>query len=491
MSIKRIKYSVVFVVMFFSCVNLAHASLEITEVMYAPEMGADYEWVEIYNNGSDNEDLSDEVFFRGDKFASLNLKIGDSKVLPPLHYAIITKSMSDYSWLSFSGPIFSSSTLSLPDDSEKYETYIKIYNPLSTESDFITYDTSKGGSKSSKTSLSKINGEWQSGIPTPGEENILNTNSSETSSSTNNDNNSSTSTSSTSSTPNATKEVHIIYKPTTKIISPKIVTAGVPFIIDHQTTGISKEKVIFGKFVWNFGDGRQKQLSVSNPFSYAYDYPGEYVLTLSYYDSIFDINPDATDRLTIKVISSGVVISSVGTYADPFVEIENNSSYEMSLNKWIMKGYVHSFFIPEGMVILPNKKLKFSPKITGFDFNDLSSISIIDTSGQVFATYPKQKTYSTKNYSSSNSQGNIVKADIVASDQATSIANSPDVINLNDLGASAENADNGLNNKILIYLGLAGIIAIGLLSIFLIRRKTEIPDYVEKGISASDMTIIE
>jgi hypothetical protein len=173
------------------------------------------------------------------------------------------------------------------------------------------------------------------------------------------------------------------------------------------------------------------------------------------------------------------------------VEIENNSSYEMSLNKWIMKGYVHAFLIPEGMVILPNKKLKFSPKITGFDFNDLNSISSIDTSGQVFATYPTKKTYSNKNYSNSNSQNNIVKADIVKSDQAAGIANSPDVINLNDLGASAGSADNGLNNKTLVYLGLAGIIAIGLLSIFLIRRKNEIPDYVEKGISASDMTIME
>jgi hypothetical protein len=156
-----------------------------------------------------------------------------------------------------------------------------------------------------------------------------------------------------------------------------------------------------------------------------------------------------------------------------------------------MKGSVHSFLIPEGMVILPNKKLKLSPKITGFDFNDLSSISIVNISGQVFATYPTKKTYSTKDYSTSNSQGNIVKADIVKSDQVAGIANSPDVINLNDLGASAESADNGLNNKALIYLGLAGIIAIGLLSIFLIRRKTEIPDYVEKGISASDMTIME
>lgn len=493
MNIKIIKYYIVLILVFFSWVNFAHASLEITEIMYAPEMGADYEWVEIYNNGSKNEDLSNDLFFRGDKFASLNLKIGDNKILPPLHYAIIAKSMSDYSWLSFSGPIFSSSTLSLPDDSEKYETYIKIYNPLSTESDFITYDTSKGGSKTSKTSLSKINGEWTSATPTPGIANSSSTSSSDNSL----DNSTDNLVDETVDPIPVNSKTPTIYKITTKIIAPKIVTSGVPFVIDHTTTGINKEKVILGKFIWNFGDGMKKEGSTSDPFEYIYDYPGEYVLSLSYADSPFDTKSDAVDRLTIKVIPSGVVISSVGTYADPFVEIENNSSYEMSLNKWILKGSVHSFVIPEGMVILPNKKLKLSPKITGFDFNDLSSISIIDQSGQTFATYPTKKTYSGNYYSSNNSQDNIVKADIVKGDQVAGIANSPDVINLNDLGANAVgagstgSANNVLNNKTLIYLGLAGIIIIGIVSVVLIRRKVDYPDYMEKEISAKDMTIME
>jgi hypothetical protein len=487
--------------MFFSCVNLVHANLEITEIMYNPNLsGTDYDWIEIHNNGTRIEDLTKYYFYadaNGISSTSTRHGITGVNALDSNEYAIITSDSIDNfkSKYAFSGTVFHSSfdigstvetTLAITSDSTKPPAEDQTYKAIC--------DPTKGANNDGN-SLQLINGKWEPAIPTPGEENVLNTNS-DTSSSTNNDDNSSTSTSSastssTSSTSSTPKEIPVIYKIFTKIIAPKIVTAGVPFDIDHLTTGIHKENIILGKFIWNFGDGRQKQLSVSDPFNYVYDYPGEYVLTLSYSDSIFDTKPDATDRLTIKVIPSGVVISSVGTYTDPFVEIENNSSYEMSLNKWILKGSVHSFSIPEGMVILPNKKLKLSPKITGFDFNDLSSISIIDTSGQVFATYPKQKIYSTKNYSNSNSQGNIVKADIVTSDQVAGIVNSPDVINLNDLGASAENTDNGLNNKTLIYLGLAGIIAIGLLSIFLIRRKTEIPDYVEKGISASDMTIME
>ncbi|MCX6754145.1 MAG: hypothetical protein NTV03_03775 [Candidatus Nomurabacteria bacterium] len=488
MSIKRIKYSVVFIVMFFSCVNLAHAGLEITEIMYDLD-GTDIDWVEIYNPDSSDVDVTKIKLLVGDSTESNHgiSSYSNSQYLHKGEYGIIVSKSQISSFISKWGSsiiIFSSSDFSLPNLSKGGEGTVSINNgDKNSPLDSVTYTTSDGANGNGNS----LSGDLEELTPTPGTANSSNNNPSDNSL----DN----------STDNPVDEIvdpisvknntPVIYKIVTKIIAPKIVTAGVPFSIDHSTTGLNKEKIILGKFVWNFGDGMQKQLSLSDPFSYVYDYPGEYVLTLSYSDSIFDTKPDATDRLTIKVIPSGVSISSVGTYTDPFVEIENNSSYEMSLNKWILKGSVHSFLIPEGMVILPNKKLKFSPKITGFDFNDLSSISIIDTSGQVFATYPKQKTYSTKNYSASNSQGNIVKADIVASDQASSISNSPDVINLNDLGASAGSVENELNNKTLIYLGLAGIIAIGLLCIFLIRRKNEIPDYVEKGISASDMTIIE
>lgn len=473
MTLKIIKYYIILLVIFFSFTNLAYANLEITEINNPT--ASTNRWIKVYNNDPNNNNKVNLTEWRiryddGGTWRYHTINAYGSPTLDSNSYAIIASSTSkEIEAFKTKNPDLSGISLfygSLTFEKEGTEGTMGLSNIEADKEAIIvigkmTYD---GNNKSSNTNSS---------------DNIIIDTENTTSSS---------STSSTSSTP---KEIPVIYKIATKIIAPKIVTAGVPFSIDHTTTGLNKEKIILGKFVWNFGDGMQKQLSVSDPFSYVYDYPGEYVLTLSYYDSIFDINPDATDRLTIKVIPSGVVISSVGSYADPFVEIENNSSYEMSLNKWILKGNVHSFVIPEGMVILPNKKLKFSPKITGFDFNDLSSISIIDTLGQVFATYPTKKTYSGNYYSSNNSQGNIVKADIVTSDQVAGIANSPDVINLNDLGASALNTDSGLNNKTLIYLGLAGIIAIGLLSIFLIRRKNEIPDYVEKGISASDMTIIE
>ena len=157
--------------MFFSVAKFADANIEITEIMYAPVTGSGYEWIEIYNNGSSSIDLNKNRFFHGTTNSGpLTLRNGSSTVLAPSEYAIIAKSMDEYSWLNFSGKILSASTLSLPD--KIGNTYIAISDPNKKIIESVSYDPSKGGSKTSKSSLAKINGVWKSGIPTPGKENI-------------------------------------------------------------------------------------------------------------------------------------------------------------------------------------------------------------------------------------------------------------------------------------------------------------------------------
>lgn len=467
---KRIKYSIVLLAVFFSFFNLAYASLEITEIMYNPD-GTDTnrEWVKIHNNGNDTVTIipgrADSAWRFSDDVDGNELHlINDELIIEPNTYAILASDKNTFisEYTEFNGPVADTS-MSLSNISGT----VRIWN----------------GSNPRNLIASK---EY------PYSDNPIVNENNDTNSTSNSDD--IISSILISNNPNDESKV---YKITTKIISPKIVTAGVPFTIDNSTTGINKEKIILGKFVWNFGDGMTKEGNTSPPFPYIYQYPGDYVLTLAYSDSTFDTVPDTTDRLVVKVIPAGIVISSVGTPIDPFIEIENNSNYEMSLRGWIIKGNIHSFVIPEGMVVLPNKKLKLSPKITGFDFNDLNSISIIDQTGQIFATYPN-KIIPTIKYSTSKNTNktvfeNMVKPDIAENNQIENMENNSDVINLNDLGASASLPDglNKLNKGFYAWLGLAGVIVIGGASVFLIRRKDEIPDYIEKEISAEDMKIIE
>lgn len=480
----RKKYYIFAIVVFFSFFNIASASLEISEIMYAPFEGASYEWVEIYNNSSTPVDLDNYRFFHGETTSSpVNLKIGSSTVLEAGKYLIIAKSMTDYSWVGTGCTILSSTALSLPDDSNKYNTYIAISDADKNIIDYITYDTNSGGSKESKSSLSKIDNNWVDSTPTPGMQNYT--------SDEEDLNNDTTETSSLSSENSlvSTKKEEKVYKINTKIISPKVVTAGVPFNIEHITNGLRNENIILGKFVWNFGDGMAKTEKTSLPFYYTYEYPGEYSLSLAFYDSAFDIKPDAKDALIIKVVSSGINISSVGNSLDPFIEIENTSKYEISLYGFFIKGDINFFAFPEGLTILPNKKIKLSPKITGFNIGDLSNLKIFDKLGVVFANYPNVISQPTKYKTVSSFQNNIIKSDSKIDTNSNEVT---EIINLNDLPANAINSnEKNINRNTYTLLIFIGIILIGITSILFIRKKHINKDYIEKEINANDMTIIE
>ena len=183
------------------------------------------------------------------------------------------------------------------------------------------------------------------------------------------------------------KEVEIVRIATDIIVSPTVF-AGLPFKMNAHTTGVKKEFINSGRFIWNFGDGMTMTTPTQNEFEYTYPYPGEYVVTLSYYFNDYSKVVDATDRVIVKVVPSGLSISSVGIDSDPFVELENKSDFELSLLGWTIVGLTHSFTIPQGTVILPTKRIKFSPKITGFTQSDLTYLTLKDQQGTTFAVYP-------------------------------------------------------------------------------------------------------
>ena len=190
------------------------------------------------------------------------------------------------------------------------------------------------------------------------------------------------------------------------------------------------------------------------------------------------------------MIPSGINIISVGGIDDPYIEIENNSSHEMILNKWTIAGVGHSFVIPDGTTILPNRKIKFSPKITGFKFENLSSLSIVDIDGTLFATYPKFE-----NYKVVKKDSNIKKAqadDIIGENKNESdLKSEEEVANLNSLSSSAYNS-SGSGDQRVVYFGLFLVIALGIMTIVVLRKGSENnkTDF-EKELSVDDIKIIE
>ncbi|NVO04264.1 MAG: lamin tail domain-containing protein, partial [Bacteroidetes bacterium] len=426
MNKKIIKLQIVIIVGFLFYFNFASASVVINEFVSHPNSG-EQEWVELRNTGDSPVDLT------GWKLTELSSPNKDNQTENDL--------------LSLSGIIddilvFDVGESKLNDAGDS----IGLYNG-SVLADRVTYGSDSTVKNYSidlvASTIGKsgalISGSWQANQdPTKNLPNLDSNNSNENTNEIVNSNSNVNSNSSSS----FTKKEPVVLKITTKIISPKIVTAGIPFCISSLTNTNRDETYTFGRFVWNFGDGMMSQKNNSETFKYLYEYPGDYALTLSYFATSFSKIPESTDRVIIKVVPAEIFISGTGDINDPFIEINNKSNYEVDLSGWVLTASRYYFNFPEGMILLPNKTVKLSPKITGFTKDDLDNITITNSNKEIVATYPLQPKTAVKSYTSSkNISNNLVPLD----NKTDPTPEDSQVINLNDLGASAGNS--GLNSS--------------------------------------------
>ncbi len=469
--IKRILYfCATFIMVFTGWTHFAMAGFEITEIMYDLE-GTDTnrEWIEVKNTGTDAADLSKWFFFSDNTKHTLAAQ--GSASVPPGGYAIIAQSASHFrtDWPNFAGLLFDSSWTGF--SNEEGETIgLKDTNLALVSS--VTFTNTLGASGDGN-SLQKLNSSWVAGMPTPGADNQ---GGSEVG-----DENNETATSG-GTTTKKKKEIEIPKIITDIIIKNQTVFAKIPLEIDSVTRGYEGETLRMGRFAWNFGDGTIKTEAEHNLFEHVYEYPGEYVVTLSYYRAWTGNIIEATDRITVKVIPLGIAISAIGTDIDPYVEIENTSTFEVDFSRWILQGIANSFTVPEGTIILPNQKLRFSGKATGLSILDVKSILLENTDKQVVASY--RSTYNPTSSGSSLFKGGPTSLNVKKAEAASTI-------DLNVLGASASGSQReDINGPLLAWGGVTGVIILGLVSVVLMRRKNA-NDKAEKGIHESDITIVE
>ncbi|MBK5215576.1 MAG: lamin tail domain-containing protein [Candidatus Pacebacteria bacterium] len=479
---KKIKHYIIFLLMFFSWAGVANANLEITEVMYNLD-GADIDWIEIYNPDSSDVDVTEIKLLISNNTFNHDIKgYSGSQYLHKGELGVIVVGSQISSFLSrwSNSAILFTSSFSLPNLKDGEEATVSINNgDKNSPLDSVTYKISDGGNGNGNS----LSGDLEELTPTPGKANSSNSVSS------NNYSEDITIDENIDLIPIIEEKAEIL-KITTKIISPKIIVAGIPFSISSLTTTNRGNTYAVGRFVWNFGDGRISEVKVPGPFEYTYEYPGEYSMTLSYFDNNFTKQPDATNRIIIKVIPAEIFISSVGDIINSFIELENKSNYEITLSNWIITAGFHYFVIPEGTTLLSGKKIKLSPKITGFTGDDIKSVSIMNTNKELIATYPIEiKIPIQKNLPLKKTTNN--KTNNYNNKNEDSLLRDPDVINLNELAASAAGPNVDVSKSTYAFIGLVLIIGIGIASFLLIKRKEKISDYMENDIRPEDMKIIE
>jgi hypothetical protein len=468
------------VFLFLGC-RVAHADIIINEIMYAPESGSEHEWVEIFNNGSEAVDLDKYRFFHGETNSGpLSLKNGSSTVLDPSSYAVIAKSSMDYSWLPSSGMILSASTLSLPDSGDN--TYIAVSDADKNIIDSVKYDTSLGGSKDSKTSLSLINGEWKSGTPTPGTSNQNSTvvNNNQNTTEEKSDTTTVIKSSSSSSSIPSKKENKVIPVFQANILVPSLGFVGQP-IDFNLSVKYGDQNYAVGKYYWNFGDGSFLQKSGGfEKFSHTYFYPGEYNVSLEYYKSDGSISKDAGNEVTLKIIPLTVVISKVGDEKDFFVELSNNADHEIDVSKWQLSSLNKIFTLPKNTIILANKFLTIPGRISGFTLGDKNSLKLSSSTGEVVFDY---NPVLVENKVSNNSIQEVSTRELTKD-------NKKEVQNLDvDLPANALMGirSNDSSNGFLFYGSFLILLVSASMAVYFIRRKKNTLN-VEDG---SDFEILD
>lgn len=475
MTYKILKTNIAIITLFLSCASFAYAGFEITEIMYDLD-GTDTnrEWVEVKNTGSTPTDLS-KWFLFSDNTKHALVPEGEA-IVPAGEYAVIAQNAPKFraDWPNYQGMLFDSSWTGFSNDGESIALKDPDLNIVSP----VTFTSSQGGAGNGD-SLQKIGSSWQGGTPTPGKDNQASTGGG--------GGGGDTADTQTSTTSEATlkKKENEIPKIITNINTKNTVVAGVPFSVDAVTIGYGGEPLRMGKFVWNFGDGETKEESEHVKFTHTYKYPGEYVIALSYYRVYTATTIDATDRMIVKVIPREVSIASVGNEADPYIELENKANVEVDISGWIIQGATRRFSIPVGTFLLPSKKIKFSGEILGFTGRDMRSVNLYNTMGETVSSYGA---YRPESYSyTSSSRSETTKESEVK--EETSVIDSPNIINLDNLGASTAGSGANVSNSTLAWLGLAGIITLASVTTILLSKKRE--ENIDGELSADDMKIVE
>lgn len=466
MKILKLKFCAILVLVFFSCFSFASAQVVFNEVSLSP---TENRFIELYNSGDSIVDLTNWYIQRktstGTSFGSLVSKTYfDGVKIKGGGYLVISK-------ISLNNSDIVVDNLTLTESNT-----IQIKNSNQEVIDVLEY-----GSIPEGKSIQKVSNDWVVSSITPGQANTRANNQEDENENTTDDYR-------TEDIENVSIKIDEKNLPrtiTAKIISPKIVFEGVPFKINSLVTTNKKETLVIGKFKWNFGDGSMKEDINSNEFEHIYFYPGDYVLSLNYSERKSS-SVDDSDRIIIKVVPNEITISSVGDAIDPFIEIENKSNYEMVLDGWIIYAGMHYFKIPEGTVLLANKKVKFSNKVTGFIIEDLNTVTITNKNGDTVTVYPSSSIKNTVK-KVSNKTISLPSKEIVNIEKK---AEELSIINLNNLEANALKSDEDLTYGY-AYWGLGVIIFVGITSVLLLRRKKDEIGYLEDEIRAEDIKIIE
>lgn len=484
-------------IVFFSGFNFVYAEVIINEVQIAGTT-ADDEFIELYNSGESVEDLtgfyikkktstgSESNFVVSSRFEGVTIPSGD--------YLLLARE-NKYTG-AISPDVLWPSSYSLANNNS-----LTLYKGNETDKDEVSWETVAENKSVQKTSSNS----WVVSTPTPkslnAESNDNNDGNDDNDDENNEDNNEedNSSSSSSDSSSSSKPKVEIKEQPIkVKIDVPKIAFVDLPLVFKTNATGRLGEPLVLGIYFWNFGDGSSIEIKEKD-ISHTYFYPGDYTVTLEYFESKRSKVPDVVTKLEIKVVPATVIISNVGDEKDFFIELSNNSNYDIDISQWKLFSQSKFFTFPRNTLLSSKKKIIFSSKITNFNINDKGSLRLFTSANEMAFDYNSLNTQiesitktadantTAVKISSTQPKSKLVKTEITETKESYNIPNQA-TINTPDLEDKTINpiyqtagvvnsdlvADDKNNQFYLFFGGLIFLLIISSSAIYFLRRNRSV-----------------
>ncbi|PIP87420.1 hypothetical protein COW81_00325 [Candidatus Campbellbacteria bacterium CG22_combo_CG10-13_8_21_14_all_36_13] len=360
-------------VMFFGLSVSVNAQIVITEVMYDLEVGSDSgrEWVEVCNTASVDVNISGWKFFENNTNHGLNMVSGSENISSG-EFAVFADNPEKFliDWPGFSGNLFDSA-FSLSNTGET----IEIRNADLVTEDIFVY-TNELGASGDGNSLHKSDASIMASSANPGSGTCKVVNYGGNESSGGNEDPPSDDVEQNTATASSSYSVPVA--PNIKVDAGRdmvgIVGADISFVAN--TIGLKGKPIDAERYLWSFGDGARGE---GKKITHAFNYPGNYIVYLDVASGKYS----TSDKLNVNIVPADIFVSKIGTGPDGFVEITNDTKYEISLSRWMISDGNKIFTIPENTFIKSKNSIKFASSITGLNISIPESVLLMYSNGLI------------------------------------------------------------------------------------------------------------
>lgn len=138
---------------------------------------------------------------------------------------------------------------------------------------------------------------------------------------------------------------------------------GVEKLFEGKGYDLDGKLLMSGDFLWNFGDGASAR---GRNVNHIFLYPGKYRV-------VFDVSSgayNASDTLLVEAMQPPISLSEIKPGKDGFVELWNDSGYELGISYWAIGNDFFAYYFPNGTRILPQARIAVPYAISGIEFSD-------------------------------------------------------------------------------------------------------------------------